>query len=242
MDNSDIERSESGSPIYRHKAREQKWTTPQHAAENLEEVEGHVEKHIGKIETVFHELVSDLIHLDVLFVPATPDRPYHVLVTSGVSDEPMKVPEGMEQFRSAELLIALPKEWPLTQDAFKDEANYWPVFWLKQIGRMPHEYNTWIGWGHSIPNGDPAQPIANTKFVGVMLTPPYWLSPDFFQLTTKGGETISFYRMVPLYQEEMDLKLKSGAEELEKKFEKENVGFVLDIKRRNVAKKKGWFR
>jgi len=75
-----------------------------------------------------------------------------------------------------------------------------------------------------------------------MLTPPYWLSPDFFRLTTKDGEIITFYMIVPLYQEEMDLKLKGGAEELEKRFEKEDIDFVLDIRRRNVAKKKGWFR
>jgi len=242
MHEDDIERSESGSPIYRHKARERGPTVPKHSAEHLEEVEAHVEKHIGKIETVFHELISDLIHLDVLFVPATQERPYHVLITSGVSDEPMKVPEGMESFRRVELLIALPKDWPLTQEAFKQDANYWPVRWLKQIGRLPHQYDTWIGRGHSIPNGDPVEPIANTQFVGVMLTPPYWLSPDFFRLTTKDGEIITFYMIVPLYQEEMDLKLKSGAEELEKRFEKEDIDFVLDIRRRNVAKKKGWFR
>jgi len=110
MHEDDIERSESGSPIYRHKARERGPTVPKHSAEHLEEVEAHVEKHIGKIETVFHELISDLIHLDVLFVPATQERPYHVLITSGVSDEPMKVPEGMESFRRVELLIALPKD------------------------------------------------------------------------------------------------------------------------------------
>jgi hypothetical protein len=48
--------------------------------------------------------------------------------------------------------------------------------------------------------------------------------------------------MVPLYQEEMDLKLKKGAEELEGRLEKEKVGFILDTKRPNVAVKKGWFR
>jgi hypothetical protein len=235
------EKSESGSPIYRHKPRDTEWTAPKHYGENLEEVEAHVEKYIGKIETVYHEILSDLIHLDVLFVPATADRPYHLLVTSGVSDEPMNVPEGMEKFSRAELLIALPRDWPLDQESLKDEANYWPVRWLKMIGRLPHEYKTWVGWGHTIPNGDPPEPIANTGFVGAMLTPPYELPQDFFQFRARSGDTISFYVLTPLYKEEMDLKLKKGADEIEKRFEKRRIGFVLDTERVNVAKAKGWF-
>jgi hypothetical protein len=186
MSNEDeMERSESGSPIYRYKASEREWAPPQHPTEHLEEVEAHVEKYIDKVETVFHEIISDIIHMDVLLIPATKDRPYHLLVTSGVSDEPMKIPEGLEQYRRAELLFALLPDWPLTQEAFNDENNYWPVRWLKEIGRLPHEYETWIGWGHTIPNGDPPERIANTGFVGVMLTLPYWLPQEFFQLQTK---------------------------------------------------------
>ena len=242
MSGNKVERSESGAPILRHEPGEREWRVPRHAAENLDEVTAHVERHIGNVETVWHEILSDLIHLDVLLVPATAERPYNVLVTSGVSDEPMKVPEGREMHRRAELLIALPEDWPLTEDAFKDETNYWPVRWLKTVGRLPHEHRTWIGWGHSIPNGDPAQPIAGTGFIGVMLTPPYGLSPDLFCLTTKAGETVWFYMLVPLFQEEMDLKLKIGAEGVEQRLEKARVGFVLDVDRANVAMKKGWFR
>jgi len=234
--------SEGGTPILRHEHREREWTVPQHHGEHLEEIEKHLEKHVGKVATVFHEIVSDLIHLDVLFVTASKDRPYHLLVTSGVSDEPMHVPEGAEQYRRAELMIALPETWPLEGDEAKEEKNYWPVRWLKFVGRLPHEYNTWIGWGHSIPNGDPAEPIADTKFVGVTLAPPYWLTEDFFQLQTKSGERISFYSMIPLYAEEMDLKLKKGADELDRRFAKAGIGYVLDTNRPNVALKRGWFK
>ena len=55
-----------------------------------------------------------------------------------------------------------------------------------------------------------------------MLAPPFWLPQEFFQLQTKSRKTISFYLIVPLYQEEMDFKLKKGAEELEDPLEKEN--------------------
>lgn len=234
------EYSESGNRIYRHQPRREDWTPPENYCEHLEEIEAHIEEHIGPIETVFHELISDIVHLDVLFVKATPERPYHVLVTSGVSDLPMNVPEGLEELARAELMIALPEIWPLTKKAFKKEANYWPVRWLKQIGRLPHEYNTWIGWGHTIPNGDPPEKIANTDFIGVMLTPPFLLSPDFFQLRTQQDETISFYNLVPLYAEEMALKLSKGADQLLERFEKQKIDHVLDVTRDNVARKRNW--
>lgn len=234
------EKSESGSPIYRHAEKEREWQAPEHSGRNIEAVEAHVEQHIGKIETVYHEILSDRVHLDVLFVPAADDRPYHTLVTSGVSDLPMQVPEGVEAFNRVELLIALPKSWSLNHESFKDEANYWPVRWLKHVGRLPHDYDTWIGWGHTIPNGDPPEPIANTRFVGVMLSPAFWLSEAFYQLKAESGDTITFYSLVPLYQEEMDLKLKKGADEIEERLEKQRVGFVLDPSRTNVGKPKSW--
>ncbi len=234
------EKSESGSPIYRYEEKEREWQTPEHSGRNLESVEAHVERHIGKVETVYHEIFSDRIHLDVLFVPATEDRPYHVLVTSGVSDQAMQVPDGLEELNRVELLMALPESWPLSDESFNDEANYWPVRWLKQIGRLPHDYGTWIGWGHTIPNGDPAEPIANTPFIGVMLAPAYWLGNDFYQLKADSGDTITFYNLVPLFQEEMDLKLKKGADEIEARFEKQNIEFVVNPDRKNVAKPKSW--
>jgi hypothetical protein len=240
MPKKDTDGLDSVGQILRHPPSERAWTPAGHSAQHLEEVEAHVEKYIGKIETVFHEIASHLIHLDVLWVPATTERPYHVLVTSGVSDEPMKVPKEMEGYRRAELMMVLPKDWTFSELAFKDEASYWPVRWLKHVGRLPHEHDTWIGWGHTIPNDDPPTPIANTDFVGVMVSAPYWLPHDFFRLTTRAGEVISFYTLIPLYQAEMDLKLKRGAEELEKRLEKQNANFVLDTKRTNVAKSRGW--
>ena len=241
MNESD-ERTPSGAPIYRHESKERDLSVPEEDTRNLEDIQAHLERYIGPVETVLHEVVSDLIHLDVLYIPPTSERPFTVLVTSGVSDLPMTVPEGMEDYARAEFLIALPETWPINEKAFKDEAHYWPVRWLKYIGRIPHEYDTWIGWGHTIPNGDPPEPISNTSFIGVMASPPYWLDSDFFQLTASNGDIISFYEMVPLYPEEMTLKLEKGAEELERRFEKENVEFVLDIDRPNVAKSKSWFR
>jgi Suppressor of fused protein (SUFU) len=215
---------------------------PENPALHLAEIEAHVQRYLGPVESVFHEIASDLIHLDVLFIPPGPNRDYQTLVTSGASDLVMRVPQGMERHNRAEVLISLPAGWPLDQQSLKNEDFYWPIRLLKYVGRFPHEYNTWMGWGHTIANGDRGERIANTNFTGVMLSAPYWLGPEFFRLETSTADTICFYSLVPLYQEEIDLKLRMGAKALEELFDRFSIGQVVDIARANVAKKPGWFR
>lgn len=64
------------------------------ADSNMEEIEAHIERHVGKISMVFHEVLSDIVHIDIHQIPPTDDRPYWTLVTSGMSDLPMSVLRG----------------------------------------------------------------------------------------------------------------------------------------------------
>lgn len=247
---SEQEYSESGNPIYRHADVKSKTFTPAIGdGENIEAISEHIEKHIGKIESVFHEIVSDIVHIDVHWIKPTKKFPFHSLVTSGMSDKPMNVPEGLEEHTYAELCILLPDDWYIDgtnyqtmEDAFKDEKNYWPVRWLKTIARFPHEYNTWVGHGHTIPNGENAEPFAeNAKFGCMILIPSLSLSGHFYELKINKEKTIKFYCLYPIYKEEMDFKLKKGSDALLDKFEKYNVIDIVDIGRRNTCVKNGLF-
>lgn len=119
-----IETSASGQPIYHHAERAKDFELAIGDEENIEHISDHIQEHIGPIEMVFHEIISDVVHVDLHWVKPTRDKPYHTLVTSGMSDLPMTVPDGAENFRYAELMLSLPPEWPMTMDAFKDERNY----------------------------------------------------------------------------------------------------------------------
>src|SRR6185369_17322023 len=134
-----------GGVILRHAPRKKEFEVAIGDGENIERIGEHIARYVGPVETVFHEIVSDLVHVDVHFVPADGEREYHTLVTSGMSDRPMTVPEGAEDFQFAELVLCRPDTWPLSQKDFNDENNYWPVRWLKQLARFPHEYDTWLG-------------------------------------------------------------------------------------------------
>lgn len=101
--------------------------TPAYGSEDMERLSDHIEQHVGPIELVFHEMNSDLVHVDVHWIKATDERPFHVLVTTGMSDLPMTVPPGAEEHRFLELAIALPPDWNMNQADWRDEDHYWPI-------------------------------------------------------------------------------------------------------------------
>jgi Suppressor of fused protein (SUFU) len=122
---------------------------------------------------VLHEKESPDIHVDVYVVYPTPERNYHYLITSGMSEKPMPVPDGAADGRYSELILGLPPDWPLSMEAFSDEANYWPVRLLKGLARYAHDNKTWLYAGHSILWSDPPKPFAsNTRMAAVLLMRP----------------------------------------------------------------------
>jgi hypothetical protein len=230
----------AGGPVYVHAPRSKDFEFAIGDGDNIEQISNHIERYVGKIATVWHEIISDLVHVDVHWVQPTAERPYHTLVTSGMSDRPMTVPTGAEDFRYAEVMLCLPQEWPLSEEAFKDQRNYWPVQLLKGTARFPHEYDTWVCFGHTITNGDPPEPYdQSVKFSGSLISVPMLVDKEFWALKT-ADKTIRFYSIVPIYSQEMDFKVKQGADPLIDKLGEREINELLDIKRKNVCKR-GWW-
>ncbi|MGV3504098.1 MAG: suppressor of fused domain protein [Adhaeribacter sp.] len=246
------EKSDSGALIYRYTENQENEFAPATGdGENIDLISDHIEKYVGPIESVFHEIVSDQVHIDVHWVKPTGKYPFHVLVTSGMSDKPMNVPAEIEAPKYLELCVLLPGDWKIEgknyetmEKVFSDENAYWPIRWLKIIARFPHSFNTWIGWGHTIPNGENAEPFAeSTKLGCVMLLPSITLPKEFFELRTD-KKTINFLCLFPLYKEEMDFKLKHGSDKLLNKFDQFGINDMVDPGRKNVCEKKkflGWW-
>jgi len=200
--------------------------------DSIEKIEQHIERYVGRYDKVYHEIISDAVHIDVHVVNPTPERNYYTLVTSGMSDRPMRAPKGAEAFRYAELVICLPPDWPLDDASLKNEDNYWPIRWLKQLARLPHKYNTWLFAEHTVPNGDPAEPFAsNTKLSCMILSEPTLFHEEFARLTVDKSKTIYFLTLIPIYGSETGYKLQHGAEELLKKLFAAGVTELVDIHR-----------
>lgn len=205
-------------------------------SENLDAIEAHIEHHLGEPASVFHELISTTVHVDVHIVRATPERPWISLVTSGMSDLPMNAPEGAEDWRFAELMIRLPADWNLDEEALKDEANYWPLRWLKTLARFAHEYETWLSYGHSIPNGNPPAPFAEgIPFTGMVLGAPWYGGEAFSTLYLPDGTPVRFWSLIPVHSSEMDFKLAHGSDALFEKLAAAGYSDLFDPKRPPVA-------
>lgn len=231
----DEERTPGGSEIKRYDARERELVPAAGDPDLIEGLTVHVERHLGQEPRVFHELVSDIVHIDVLHAAPTDELPFSTLMTCGMSERPMPAPDELPEARHAELMLRLPPDWPLEEEAFEDESAYWPVRLLKMLARAPHEYDTWLWYGHTIPNSDPPEPYAaNTELCGAILLTPV-LGPDGFDRAEVAGREISVLAVIPIHADEMDLKLKKGADELAGLFDEAELSELLDPARPSVA-------
>ncbi|MDL2283610.1 DUF2185 domain-containing protein [Oxalobacter sp. OttesenSCG-928-P03] len=193
-------------------------------------IERHIEKHFGAFEHVFHEIASTGIHVDICIIPPGETRPFYTLVTMGMGAHKMTLPDNLKDsgLARAELVVTLPPDWKLDDS---DEKWYWPIRWLKVLARLPVDMDTWLGWGHTVPNGESF--AENTALSNVLLIDPYPGEASMICLLPN-GETVNFYQMFPLYDEETDFKRQHDTQKLLSLFGSE-VTHVLDINRRNYG-------
>jgi len=197
----------------RKKDSKEQYNPEVYSEEDLDALEQHIEEHFGPFKNVFHEVTSPDIHVDIVIIEPTPERNYYVLVTMGMGARKMAIPAGLEEYHleRAEIMACLPPDWKL--DDLSDEKWYWPLRWLKILARLPGEENTWLGWGHTIPND--SRPFAeNTRFSAMMLIYPGAFGEESFECELPDGEKVNFYQMLPLYDEEIAYKLRHNAEAL----------------------------
>ncbi|HYE60793.1 MAG TPA: suppressor of fused domain protein [Phycisphaerales bacterium] len=197
-------------------------------------IQDHVREHIGDVVDVMHEIASEGVHLDIVPVHVDDeDGDFTFAVTMGMSAAPMNMPPmqlepGEEDDFAlpspyAELFIVLPGHWPVTQEALENPENWWPFFLLKECGRLPVLFDTFLGPGHTVPNGDPPEPLApGCPFVGAVVVQGEIISEEFSRLETE-GKTIDFLFLAPLHADEMRYKLEHGYNALLDLFEQKEM-------------------
>ena len=171
----------------------------------------------GSPERVFYELMSFDIHVDVPVVPPTDARPWITLVTQGAGARVMNAPDGLdpEEWGRAEYLICLPPDWGSFEKAYMgdfSETAYWPIRLLKTLARLPINEDGWLGWGHTVDNG---QPFADdTELCESLLLGPYSFDEGSAFCARPDGGRVAFYQVVPLYREEGDYAVAHNADAL----------------------------
>ncbi len=194
-------------------------------------IEEHIIEYFGEFPTVFHEIASRDIHVDVAVIPPTEERNYYTLITMGMGAHKMTLSKGVDdEFARAELVISLPPDWKVGE---RDDKWYWPTGLIKSLAHLPIECDTWLGWGHTVDNN--GNPYAeNTGFSGVLLTGAQDIEDGGDRCILPNGDMVTFYQVIPLYNEEMEFKIRHDADELIDRLS-EVTDHIVNIDRPNVC-------
>lgn len=175
----------------------------------------------GECESVSHEIIPMLPHIDVfIYKPGYQGREFYTLVSSGMSDIPMKLPEGIsDEYERAEIVMYVTEA--------KDEY----INLIRHFARYPHKYGTYFAHSHTIPNGQPAEPFFDQSVLDTIAFIPTIVSPDnkFTELLfEKSGVNVQLLHLTPITTPECDFKLEHGTDELYGLFDDKNHSFILD--------------
>ena len=200
-------------------------------------IEAHVTRFSAPVDARVTAPVWAVEGVDLLLVKAAAERPFHLFVTSGLSERPMKAPKS--QWQHAELCLLLPPAWPLDFLSGEKTQHAWPVSGLASVARLPFLQDSWLGFGHSIPNGQPPAPLGpGTALSAWLLIPPVSLPEKFTGLQTKRQPFVNFWALVPLHEDEMAFKLKKGTDKLLALFGRKGIQDILDPGRPSVLVKR----
>lgn len=206
---------------------------------NIWPIDKHLEKFFNDNETyVIHEKTSETIHSDIFVIEPNESigRNYFILLTSGMSALPMNTHNDYQNFRYGELMMLLPMDWNMNYEGFDDENNWWPMRLLIGMSKYPHEENTWLGYGHTYGNLDGESFSKNVEFNSVILLDSISVPKSFLKIKRSFYRNIYIHSVIPIYQEELDFKLKYGSDALIERFDKNKIEEVININRVNTCK------
>ncbi|MCL2569335.1 MAG: suppressor of fused domain protein [Oscillospiraceae bacterium] len=236
-----VETSPGGSAIYKYdEPQKEGLRMPEAVGVYAEEIEAHFATlYPDRAHNVLHEMISDLIHVDVHILRPSAEEAFFVIYTTGMSDLPMCVPDAMpgaDTYKHAELFMYLPPTWDpqkaLEMDGDQPNENFWPISFIKYLARFPHECRTWLGEGHTIPNGPDYVPILPSSQMSAFVL--LGFQGELGEMQAKDGQMVRFYMLQPLSRAETEYKLQHGMNALMARFEEKDVPLVADINRKSL--------
>jgi hypothetical protein len=193
---------------------------------------------MGHVVDEFREPTQLESSLRVAYVAATEKRPFHTLITMGLSDQPIAIPASASTAsRHVELMMTLPEDWQMNATSRTQVDYQWPITELFRLAQL-HDDTAWLGWGQAIPNGTPPRAYApNTELCGVILAPSLMVKQEFYELILE-DRTVLFLSAIPLYREELELWRRQGMAMVFGKLLDHGVKDVVHPRRRNIARKR----
>ena len=198
--------------------------------------ENHYRKWLGDSTErfVWHEVLPLTPHIDIHVFPPSVElgRGYYTLITSGMSDEKMALPKGIDsQYARAELIFYIAEGHT---DAY-ETAKPWYVEALSFFAHFPFNYNTWLAFSHTIPNGNPPVPvIKGSELTTAIFLPALFETREFTQDLRLDNDDVNFLWLTYLNDKETEYKLRYGYDKLVEKFNPTNFPQVFDPFRKSI--------
>jgi hypothetical protein len=162
--------------------------------------------------------------------------PVTVLMTNGLSDYNMPVPERLQNRNFNEIYFCLPSYWEW-EDTENPQMN-WVFPWIKRLAKYVVDKQSWFGPGHTMPCGVTHESLSATmKQNHFFLTDPIYLDQELTPLKV-GEKTVYFLGIIPIFEDEMDYKSGKGTFKLLQKLSNAGVTEKLDDYRGTVLRSK----
>jgi hypothetical protein len=185
----------------------------------------------GEASYVYHEVFPAVPHIDVYVYPPRESNNYYTLVTGGMSDLPMNTPAGSRATEERP-----PRRVELVFYCTEPRREYLDT--LRQMAHFPHAYHTWIGSGHTIPNGNPpaafwdSSPELDTVLFMSSIVRQHRIP---LNRLTLGEDPVEFLWVVPLTRAECEFKLEKGFNALLNLFQQYRHPHVFDSERKSYV-------
>lgn len=181
-----------------------------------------------------HEIATKEGGLPLLLLDLEVKSPVTILMTDGLRNYKMPVPENMEGFEYNELYFCLPSYWEW-EDTENPSMN-WVFDWIQRLAKYVVEKETWFGHGHTMPAGKEMNPLSPTmKENHFILVSPILLEEELAPIDL-GDKTVNFLGILPIFPDEMDYKQGKGTFKLIQKLQSKGVSEKLDDFRSTVLK------
>jgi hypothetical protein len=186
--------------------------------------ENHYRRFFGELtEPVWHSTDDKAPHIDVYQFAPGQDRDFWTLITGGMSDlrQPgLKASQG-EYAPRAELLM------------YVQEPKPWMINVLKGLAEMPFDDDTFLYWGHTVPNGKPMT-VAPSSLTSFFFDQPCLEDPTLLDLTID-GDGVAFLWLRPIAESERAYAIEHGGQALSELFASVDMDPVVDETRKPIV-------
>ncbi len=159
-----------------------------------------------------------------------------LLLTNGLSDYEMPLPEKAPQQPFNELYFCLPSYWDWND--FENPNFNWVFDWLQRLAVHVKEKQTWFGNGHTLQCGKEMTSLSTTMLQNhFFLSDPILLENEMRELPLK-EKTVHFLSVIPIFPDEMDYKQGKGTLKLKEKLIGHGISEKLDDYRGTVLRSK----